>query len=293
MRSVVLILLGFAACTPDPEVRGAIGEPCATDEDCATGTRCAHDVCTIDCASQADCPVGSDCGLADPADTGTTCYAAAYDPGIGVDCSEFALECGGADPCAAGLECHAAVECDPQAFCTASCAADTDCPPTMYCGGDAVCVRRGECESCVLDDQCGAGSVCADDGGILRCLRTCGDDGDCHQPMYGAAFETCEGGVCISASGSCIGDGAVCATCRVDHPEDCDAGNYCFEVDFTGERYCSVLCTVTSDGAGNITDDTCPPGSACGTGDLSTLPAGSYNGTCGGDPTRVGWTCYP
>jgi hypothetical protein len=179
--------------------------------------------------------VGFDCGLAKPADApwlhgaGATCYAVSYSTGAGTygtDCSAGSADptsgkaCSmGASPCATGFSCLSTIECDPQAYCTKECAADTDCPPTMFCGTPSglgcmadsdcgpgysckdipggtgkrcqqpqKCMKRGYCSNCATDDECPNGTVCAQlPSGERYCANTCTDTKtslDCPQPIY-------------------------------------------------------------------------------------------------------------
>ena len=224
----------IASCTPAaPPPLKKLAEACTTNADCGQ-MLCLHDKCTELCAQQGDCPVGFDCVLqaADDATAksgpGPSCAKAAYtNPatgGFGADCALVAPDPKSGDacdpmaktPCADGFTCHATLHCDPEAFCTKGCTADSDCPPTMFCGvpdatkactadadcdvlgqtckkvpggtamvcqGASQCLRRTACSPCATDDQCPTGFACGTDiNGEKFCGQLCAKDENCPQP---------------------------------------------------------------------------------------------------------------
>lgn len=273
----------------------------------------------IACSAQTDCPLDYDCGLAHSGDPMPTCYRRTYDTTTGAFGTSCAIAaCAGTPlPCAPGFSCDDAFKCDPGATCTHACAGDPDCPPSMYCAADQQCTRREACDSCVVDDQCGAEARCATDAHHVRyCAKTCSSDADCPQPQVDPTtgglshpFERCRvdhgghGRVCQPTDGYCHGpsaigsqpDGGVCAWCRTGEPSDCTVGS-CFE-SFTTERFCSIACTVSVHWNGvsfDAQDDTCPTGTFCYFGGLAECSTDCMvSGTCAGDPTYQFLTCYP
>jgi hypothetical protein len=328
-RLLLAPLLAFAAVScgkaPPPITLKKIGEPCTADTDCG-GTLngmtesllCKNNLCTKVCTGQLDCPDGFDCGLALAMDTMPTCYPSPMNPdpgGFGTDCSLVAPDpktgtaCSmGTSPCAAGFTCHSTVKCDPRAYCTTSCMADTDCPPQYYCALDAstknmFCRKRDFCVDCQLDDQCNAPfTVCTTDSvGGHFCAKPCGGDDDCRQPQNGNGyFEKCladqggKGKVCQPAPAKgmgkpnpCHGPSAVnpsqmntvCSGCRPGVPSDCAmaTNGFCFVDSFTTERFCTKPCTKDGD---------------CGT-NLYCLVFAPGMGYCTGDTLGTNLTCYP
>lgn len=298
-----------------PQVLKRLGNACETNDECGSGD-CRHGACTRDCSAQGDCPWGLDCGV-QGSDAIPSCFVPLYAQpthgGFNTSCALYAGDCGaGANPCAQGFVCVGAwgrdradayqpIQCDPEAFCTATCANDTDCPPTMFCGTDRanpsdkdddrkVCLPRTQCTPCVTDDQCPFASHCVlGEDGARFCAKTCAQPADCLKPQKdgetGEAmfepFEVCAPDrgdasrtVCQPVAGRCHGksaidsqpSGGICAPCRKSHPEDCGEGYGCIESP-QGERFCSTNCEITlsrsSDGRYGIKSDTCPEGTHC------------------------------
>lgn len=342
-----------------------IGAKCSSNGDCQSNL-CMAEKCTSLCQSMTECPLGFDCGQASPGDLQATCYARTYDQtsvesgGFGADCSLASKDSKGAqcdpnatDPCAAGFYCLAKVKCDINAYCTKACGLDTDCPPSYYCGtlrGPACdsdedcpaqrptcseeklcigksCIQRSYCIPCMIDEQCGTGSVCAAlPSGERYCANVCTDQANCPHPprnfdttrSVGRPFALCTPdtttratavSVCAPRSGFCHGGSAaagvegentVCSWCRPGFPEDCGDGLGCFVDDATGERLCTQNCTVNLQQSGRkwiATNDSCQaisPYLFC-----SFQNTGCYEGTscrmeglCSGDPAHYAISCF-
>ena len=207
---------------------------------------CRYGKCTRPCANQGECPVGFDCGLQKPEDAtvnglGATCYKPTYEMppmmgGFGTDCSLVgadpntgsACDPKATSPCATGFVCRATTHCDPNAYCTKACTADSDCPPFMFCGletskpncktdtdcpstmkcttapgtngkvnmcvGPQLCRKRAQCSGCGNDDQCPTGYVCAADANGERfCGKMCTMDEHCPQPENDAPLSPVSG----------------------------------------------------------------------------------------------------
>lgn len=323
--ALALALWGCGKAPPAITLK-KVGEACMVDADCGSSLNgasesmmCKANVCTRSCTAQGDCPSGFACGLAAMGDTMATCYPAAMNPdtgGFGTDCGAVSADPKGgagcsnaASPCAAGFACHARLKCDPEAYCTKSCAADTDCPPKFFCAtlkdSSRLCLKREYCSDCATDDQCPNGWFCATDStGGRFCAKPCAGDNDCPGPQNGNGyFQKCladkggKGKACQPApipkgSGApnlCHGTsaikgiattGGVCAGCRPGVAGDCATGEFCFVDEFTLEHLCTEPCTASGK------KDSCPAGATC----TLTAPGSGY---CSADPLGSSITCYP
>ncbi len=261
---------------------GGSGTPDANTGPCVTGTPCANPaltciegICTTTgCTASTDCNSGNECRNVD----GTmACVPTSWssEPGkYGTNCA-----INGPADCAAGYACVQIRDSDPYAYCTTACSTDRQCPPSYFCGteqGDPTrkCLRRELCAPCELNEQCVTeiypDGVCADDGsGMMACSKACDPEGETCPPVFACTGAGAEAH-CTHKSGSCSGDGTMCAPCQTD--PDCaqTAGSRCIRLYFSGEKFCSPPC-----GAG------CPVGSFCASigGGNSCIPDNMEN-TC-------------
>ncbi len=280
----------------------AAGEDCEEDEDCESQL-CEGGVCSTTCTEQTDCPetlycdetagvcVLDDCdattGLCQrPCEDQTDCAEGTYctttatgdrvckvipdAPAAGTTGYPCAL-----NDCASGYTCIGLGENigDPDAYCSETCTADADCPPDMLCREDAdgshYCVRRGLCESCSFDAQCGFENekcVSADPSvapDTAYCSTACDPDSNhscpldttCMEAFFcedsGTWVEDCDqctgtcGALgaatyqCFHDYGACSGDGELCSPCL--HSGQCDTG-LCLTGFSSNNRTCSEPC---------------------------------------------------
>jgi hypothetical protein len=165
------------------------------------------------------------------------------------------------------------------------CQADSGCNSNDECGANLFCdVTTSQCLSvdecgpahgercCVLDSQCGFGSVC--DALSKKCVPGCRDNADCILGQAcirsaGQALGQCAAGVCsgdnlcsfgqvCSSDGACENDsrGPYCLGCAGGvASDDCgERGNFCLTDSVNGGEFCGVDC---GDG------EACPFGYQC------------------------------
>ena len=180
------------------------------------------------------------------ADTGAV--AASFNTDIGLSCAITGA-------CPAGMKCFGVSPDVPTAYCTEGCSSDANCPPTFQCAKyatDSYCQRRDFCAACKTDDQCGAGGRCVTMGASKFCSKSC-NAGKTECPRYSACQDVTEGGTaCVHSSGSCAGDGSLCATCAAT--DNCADGGACLTFNYTKEMFCATPCA---------TGGVCPTGFAC------------------------------
>ena len=215
---------------------GAVGEACAGNPQCTDGL-CFQGKCAAPCKKSADCGAGNDCA----SDDGKRlfCHARSYPDGVGTDCTVAG------SPCADGQKCVGNPE-SPGAECSVACKADLDCPPSMAClpqsDGTSWCQLRKFCTECTSDEECGAGSVCANMGKGRFCSKLC-NFGSTECPRY-ADCQTVDGlPMCVHRAGTCAGTGDLCQPCS---DKACNAGQ-CLTVPSTLESFCAKDCTADAD----------------------------------------------
>jgi hypothetical protein len=216
-----------------PVVRSQKGESCAARTDCVLGLFCINNVCVESMG-------GADGGQTGVGERGESCRSRA-DCAAGLACIN--LVCSKADfgitpssrECAV-IACQMAEDCCPKVFSPSCPAWETYCadggPTSPYCPlfksqctcvedmylctPDNRCTTRGtcsdagslcaggfvcngtECVRCVKDADCGiAGQVCTPDH---ECATSCKETKDC------SYIQTCQGGICVDASGTCTTD---------------------------------------------------------------------------------------
>jgi hypothetical protein len=192
--SVLVLSLSAFNCTGDgdgdgdndgpdgdePAARADVGGACAGDNECREDLFCA-DIeegghCEKDCTADEECGPGAICST-DLGGEGGTCYKA---------CSSDA-DCRTDRVCAGGVQ--------PRLFCDvpqpvgASCLADNGCEDGLICADPEV---GGHCEKdCNVDEDCGEGGICTTDNGGEggTCYKACSTDADCRSDR------ACVGGV--------------------------------------------------------------------------------------------------
>ena len=164
---------------------------------------------------------------------------------------DIGLSCSITGACPVNMACIGGVTKDsPLVYCTADCESDANCPATFECakqGKDpkgverSLCERRVFCSNCTTDNQCGDGARCVSMGGAKFCSRTC-NIGKTECPRWATCEEVSEGGAaCVHNSGSCQGDGSLCAACAA--ADNCTTNNgACLTYNHTKEQFCSAPC---------------------------------------------------
>jgi len=217
---------------------------------------------------ESDASVQSDVAPKEVSIAGDSSAAPTYNLDIGTSCTITGA-------CPAGTKCLGISTESPYAFCSATCGSDKDCPETFECakyGKDQYCQRRDFCTSCTADSQCGAGARCVTMGSAKFCSRTC-TLGKTECPRYANCQEVQEGGTaCVHTSGSCAGDGSLCASCAA--VDNCESGGACLTFNYTKEQFCATPC-----GSGG----TCPSGYSCA---AITIGAGKVNECVPSDKTK-------
>jgi hypothetical protein len=250
-------ILGTGACSTSPAAAKCDDTKCQTDNKCiAEG---AETKCRLTCDNDSTygtkpCPTGYYCKQ------GAQNYCAADVDGTKRESwGKLCNPTEGDEACGAGFSCYARFTGDGQAFCTKrDCKADTDClSPVFQCAtlnkpapdpktprdpGATVniCLPRSNCAPCKVDTDCPkdgtSPQACVSDGAGNYCMRTCESDTGC------LTASSCQdkGGqkVCFPISGSCKGDGQLCAPCTIDN--DC-ASKLCVRDpnNLTEERFCA------------------------------------------------------
>ena len=84
------------------------------------------------------------------------------------------------------------------------------------------CVRREVLRSLPADDQCGTGAKCVKQGTESYCTRPC-HAGSTECPRTADCKDVGGGNFqCVSRTGSCVGDGTMCAS--ASRMSDCQKG---------------------------------------------------------------------
>jgi hypothetical protein len=177
------------------------------------------------------------------------------------------VSCAGTGTCPDGLDCYGNIE-TPSAICTWVCSGDVDCPAAYQCigekaGGDKICLPRKFCSSCDKDEQCGPGGRCVDmgNGSAKFCSRECSKNTGC--PRYADCVDNGDGtSVCKHNSGTCEGDGSLCAPC-IEGGNGCQEGGVCLTYLHTKESFCSAGCTSSCPSGYSCTDVGSPTGKQC------------------------------
>lgn len=295
-------------------VRCAFGNECTGDFKCpdgttpcdpknTSGTPCAQADCNSPFPPAYACRDGKAC---DPKCTGDACPCAPADcnplfcrtSGQG-DAEAFCTlrDCHGDSECPGGYWCatvrdsHEICGSSPQKGDNNFCGTTTEpcVDPSMsaangttfaegpYCALRNECRVRRQCAPCETDLDCSAvaGQHCKMVGAAKACVRDCIGESDCEQGF------ACTDGSCVPRSGTCVGDGTYCSTCRNDN--DCGGPSSKFAcVSFGGaERMCldvsaSQACTADAD---------CPTGpdgrhGLCADEDLGLTPTDSLYHKC-------------
>ncbi|RMG19458.1 MAG: hypothetical protein D6729_05165 [Deltaproteobacteria bacterium] len=225
--------------------------------------------------------------------------------------------CTGDDACPANLFCNAFTgQCVSE---VPGCTQDGECGPNQYCEVETrTCrTRRGYCEPCTEDRQCGGASDrCIEDPTIGRhfCGKACQGDGDCEQgstcqtiggvKTCWPSVATCEqvagcnpntGQSCQQDSDCTEGEDQVCdqlqGTCVARVPT-CPFGTVCNR----DTRQCEAACTIDDDCAAHEDCQTtpcrctnnecvqillCRDNSECEPGQVCIVPPGQTEGECG------------
>jgi hypothetical protein len=279
MRTAVSSALAVAATL----AAALFANGCSSDPGCKPGNENIDGTCRLLCTKQSDCPSDYSCTA-----SGAKTFCTANEAGVSTKAGEFGTACRAAlkivkghPDCAANFDCYGQSPGDAEAYCTKyNCTADAQCPGGFYCatvneapnaatfqrswGPTAkVCAKRSTyCSPCASDVDCttrgysGAALRCvADASGAKFCSTACETDANCNRDS--ACKES--GGVksCQPIAGSCKGDGKLCGRCSSD--AQCDTGAYCYEQEYTKERFCTAV----------------PTGGVCGTGACGTVPAGA------------------
>ena len=222
-------------CAPPP-----VGTPCSKDSECASGI-CYAQKCAKACTKPADCLSGEVCNT----DNGKRvfCLKPSYNSGLG----KF---CGVSGACASGLTCVGS-KYDWGTFCRGTCTSDLACPPAMECetatGSTRYCRPRRMCSQCAHDGSCPSSMKCVAMLGGKYCTSSC-NPGSTECPMASECKAAAGGNFCQPKSGSCKGNGAVCASCtKNDH---CKAGGLCLSFSLSEENFCGADCTSSGSCAG-------------------------------------------
>lgn len=194
--------------------------------------------------------------------------------------------------CESGSDCQLGLTCQNK-ICTKSCSSNTDCPEPTECRavkpGDTqkVCQNKAYCSPCTSDADCGSGNKCLKDSNNAGyCSYSCTDAGKSCPGGHACTNFSSNGKTswyCTPLSGSCKGDGKVCATCGSD--SDCASGHFCYSDPKTTERFCTKYCEKVED---------------CGTPSVEVecvQPEGESKTLCRPKPTRnvegAMGTCFP
>ncbi|MBM4281870.1 MAG: hypothetical protein FJ137_14315 [Deltaproteobacteria bacterium] len=166
--------------------------------------------------------------------------------------------------CGDGEECNALGRCQANSGCNTN----DDCGARLFCDvTTSQCLAVDECgpddgeRCCVLDSQCGFGSVC--DTLSRKCTPGCRDTADCvlgaacvrglGQVLGQCAADVCSGdnlcnfGQVCSSDGECESDtrGPYCLGCAGGvASDDCgERGNFCLTDSVNGGEFCGVDCS--------------------------------------------------
>jgi hypothetical protein len=247
---------GASACSTTPAAAKCDEAKCAAENKCIANEK-GETACRLTCDNDTiygtkPCPTDYFCKTAG---TQNYCEKGPKTATWGKICNpidDVATQCG------PGFDCYTRFNADAQGICTKrDCKADTDClAPSMYCatlnkpsldGGArpvgetaSVCLPRTQCSPCNSDADCpldqNTPQSCVSDGTAKYCMRQCDNDDTCVQ----SASCQDKGGskVCFPSSGSCKGDGTLCAGCVAD--KDCASG-WCVQdpSNYSDERYCA------------------------------------------------------
>jgi hypothetical protein len=180
-----------------------------------------------------------------------------------------------------GFYCYGISPTDGDAYCTRyECTDSAECGPGFWCGqinrkpnvtttkrsapGDVqnVCLRRTYCATCTSDVDCptvgGRAQHCVDvedDGGSKACMPECDSDQACNNEAY-CADVGLDAKVCYPRAKACVGDGSLCAPCRVD--TDCGDDGVCVKGQYTTERTCAKKSTSSCGTRDELKRGSCP-----------------------------------
>jgi hypothetical protein len=263
---------------------------CNATSDCTgaqAGLVCKSNAC-VTCSAASDCGSGQTCALstAQP-----KCVAGDCDPSVGCANGQICVAnkcsaCGTKADCEAVLGANHA--CTAQGKCiTGQCASMADCS-----AGHLACIGAA-CQTCTLDTQCEAGSLClsgqclpgnckarvdctAGQACVGNVCGSCAVNADCGYPSSGYV---CDPGTRLCAAGTCNVDadctnagqycsGHTCAPCGGASGHACTAGHCNSNPDCTG-AYAGMAC---------ISNNCLACGSAaeCGSGQVCTLSQASH-----------------
>lgn len=299
-------LFSSAACTTT-NFTGCDSSKCLAGNTCILfqGLSKCRKTCSSNTDAQTSCPFGYICKDAN-SDGAPFCVASTALTASGAPLVEKPQGQWGA-PCAAskglsnpdcdgdqGFQCYGQSPTDAAAYCTRyDCTKDDDCGPGFWCGkvnatpdvanasrktfGQErnVCLRRTYCATCATDVDCptieGTPQACLTDANNGKfCAPQCNGPGTCPTEAKCITVDRGDQTFCYPRAKVCVGDGSLCAPCRVD--TDCGADGVCLKGDYTTERSCATKvdkCTSCPKSVANV------PGHAVGCLDTpsSTQPA--------------------
>jgi hypothetical protein len=272
---VGLVVLASAACgsslAPCESSKCAPGNQCIVFE----GVNRCRKTCTSNTDPTSSCPFGYICKDAQAGGSPFCVQSTALTNGLpltqrptgqwGFTCDASKTNADLSNPdCdgAQGFLCYGQAPTDAQAYCTRyDCTKDDDCGPGFWCGqvnqtpnaaapkrttfGQVrnVCLRRDYCATCTVDLDCpdiaGTKQHCIpDEDGKLFCTSECLSPGTCRTQAKCIPGTNPAINICYPRAKKCVGDGSLCAECRVD--TDCGgADGVCLKGDYTDERACA------------------------------------------------------
>jgi hypothetical protein len=218
-------------------------------------------------------------------------------------------DCDGAQ----GFKCYGQSPTDAKAYCTRyDCTRDAECGAGFWCAQinvtpnasqasrtsvgqvQAVCLRRTYCATCVVDLDCpdieGTHQHCVkDDNGAPFCAPECVGPGTCHvEAKCIPITDGAKTSICYPRAKTCVGDGSLCAPCRVD--TDCGADGACIQGDYTTEKSCAKKMQSCKACPSSIKTPARDIG--CLTTATQTLPANYCMGLYSIDGTPSDFGCY-
>ncbi|MFO0596567.1 MAG: hypothetical protein U0228_14720 [Myxococcaceae bacterium] len=248
---------------------GLMGSACSA---CATGEACTNGACMVT-------NTNGDGGM--DVDAGPPPCKSDFDCEAGKICNAVDGTCIAGKTCTADFQCQSL---DPTDRCYrygTQCTCDTTAT-----GGNTCRVRKGPCEECTSDLQCGSDAIIfgpPDGIGAARCKQLPGDMTGKKYCLYQSVAGQCACGTVNDGTGFCKPQSNSCSQvgCNVD--KDCPSGAVCsVNQPDAGTASCGGVCVPRCRWDFNLKENVapgCPPGQTCWVDSANLNPESIYYGS--------------